>query len=50
MLLAVVRLIIMRRNQAVLAITDEQRNELSSWAQSRTLSCCFPGAFDPFVG
>ena len=27
----------MRRNQAVLAITDEQRSELSRWAQSRTL-------------
>src|SRR5271169_3698232 len=27
----------MRRNQAVLAITDEQRGELSTWAQSRTL-------------
>ena len=27
----------MRRNQAVLAITDEQRSELSKWAQSRTL-------------
>jgi transposase/transposase-like protein len=27
----------MRRNQAVLAITDEQRIELTRWAQSRTL-------------
>jgi transposase len=27
----------MRRNQAVLALTDEQRSELSRWAQSRTL-------------
>jgi transposase len=27
----------MRRNQAVLAITDEQRGELSKWAASRTL-------------
>lgn len=28
----------MRRNQPVLTITDEQRIELSRWAQSRTLS------------
>jgi len=27
----------MRRNQAVLRITDEQRSELSKWAASRTL-------------
>lgn len=27
----------MRRNQAVLALTDEQRSELRRWAQSRTL-------------
>jgi len=27
----------MRRNQTVLVITDEQRSELSKWAQSRTL-------------
>src|ERR1700735_3511763 len=27
----------MRRNQTVLMITDEQRSELSKWAQSRTL-------------
>src|ERR1019366_4004910 len=27
----------MRRNQRMLAITDEQRSELSKWAQSRTL-------------
>ena len=27
----------MRRNRAVLPLTDEQRNELTSWAQSRTL-------------
>ena len=27
----------MRRNGAVLAITDEQRRELAKWAQSRTL-------------
>src|SRR6202522_4080695 len=27
----------MRRNQTVLAITEEQRSELSKWAQSRTL-------------
>ena len=27
----------MRRNQAVLTITDEQRSELSKWAASRTL-------------
>jgi transposase len=27
----------MRRNQAVLTITDEQRDELKKWAQSRTL-------------
>jgi transposase len=27
----------MRRNQSVLEITDEQRSELSKWAQSRTL-------------
>jgi transposase len=27
----------MRRNQTVLTITDEQRSELSKWAQSRTL-------------
>jgi transposase len=27
----------MRRNKAVLGITDEQRSELSHWAQSRTL-------------
>ena len=32
-----IRLIIMRRNQTVLAITDEQRGELSKWAASRTL-------------
>src|SRR3984885_12183584 len=28
----------MRRNQTVLVITDEQRSELSKWAQSRTLA------------
>src|SRR5450755_1987096 len=27
----------MRRNQRMLAITEEQRKELSKWAQSRTL-------------
>lgn len=27
----------MRRNQTMLAITEEQRSELSKWAQSRTL-------------
>ncbi len=32
-----IRLTIMRRNQWVLSITDEQRGELSKWAQSRTL-------------
>jgi len=32
-----IRLIIMRRNQVVLAITDEQRSGLSKRAQSRTL-------------
>ena len=33
-----VRLIIMRRNRAVLPITQEQRSELTKWAQSRTLT------------
>lgn len=37
MLSVLIRLIIMRRNQWVLAITEEQRRELSKWAQSRTL-------------
>jgi len=32
-----IRLIIMRRNQPVLSITDEQRDELRKWATSRTL-------------
>ena len=32
-----IRLIIMRRNQSVLKITDEQRQELSRCAASRTL-------------
>ena len=27
----------MRRNQAVLSLTDEQREDLTQWAQSRTL-------------
>ena len=32
-----IRLIIMRRNQTELSITEEQRSELSKWTQSRTL-------------
>ena len=32
-----IRLIIMGRNQELLRITDEQRNELNKWAASRTL-------------
>jgi transposase len=35
--LILIRLIIMRRNQFVLRLTDEQRNELGKWAASRTL-------------
>jgi transposase len=36
-LLLLIRLIIMRRNPEVFAITEEQRIELAGWAQSRTL-------------
>jgi len=37
MLLVLIRLIIMRQNQRVLSLTEEQRSELSQWAASRTL-------------
>jgi hypothetical protein len=33
-----IRQIIMRRNQSVLQLTDDQRGELSKWAASRSLS------------